>query len=112
MSGRHARLDVSVDGIRITRTAGDAARRQVDRVCEIDWDRVTGATAQTSRKGRTIVRVLVAGSAEAERHQDDPYAVKVVRTDAAAVPALVELIQHEVDVRRGWREQAPEGAVS
>jgi hypothetical protein len=111
VSGRHARLDVSIDGVRITRTASDAARRHTDRTLEVDWDDVAGAALQTSRKGRTIVRVLVTGAPAVEKHRDDPYAVKVFRGDAADASALVELIEHEVQVRRGWREQAPAAAL-
>lgn len=111
VSGRHARLDVSIDGVRITRTASDAARRHVDRTCEIGWDDVTGAVLQTSRKGRTIVRVVVAGGPVVEKHRDDPYAVKVFRGDAADASAVVELIEHEVQVRRNWREQAASSAL-
>ena len=111
VSGRHARIDVSLDGIRITRSASDAARRHVDRSYEIDWDRVAGATLQTSRKGRSIVRVAVTDAPSVASHRDDPYAVKVSRAEAADAPALVELIEHEVRVRRSWREQAPTPAV-
>ncbi|WP_284532553.1 hypothetical protein [Nocardioides sp. T2.26MG-1] len=111
VSGRHARLDVSIDGVRITRTASDAARRHVDRTSEIGWDDVTGAVLQTSRKGRAIVRVLVADAAVVEKHRDDPYAVKVFRGDTADASAVVELIEHEVRVRRDWREQAAGSAL-
>ena len=107
VSGRHARIDVSLDGIRITRSASDAARRHVERIDDIDWDRVAGATLQTSRKGRTIVRLVVTDAPVVAKHRDDPYAVKVSHADAGAAGALVEMIEHEVQVRRRWRDQAP-----
>lgn len=112
MSGRHARLDVSIDGVRITRTASDAARRHVERVYELEWAQVAGATLQTSRKGRTIIRVAVVDAPVVAKHRDDPYAIKVLRAEASSAPAVVELIEHEVQVRRGWREQAPATATS
>ncbi len=111
MSGRHARIDVSIDGIRITRTPADAARRNAERICELDWDQVEGATLQTSRKGRAIVRIAVVDAPEVARHRDDPYAVKVSRADTATAPAMVDLIEHEVRVRRSWRGQEPAPAL-
>jgi hypothetical protein len=112
VSGRHARIDVSIDGVKITRSPSDAARRHVERICELEWDQILGATLQTSRKGRTIVRVAVAGAPVVAKHRDDPYAIKVLRREASSAPAVVELIEHEVQVRRRWREQAPATATS
>lgn len=112
MSGRHARIDVSLDGIRITRTPSDAARRRAERICELEWDRVEGATLEISRKGRAVVRVAVIDAPEVARHRDDPYAVTVSRKATADAPAVVDLIAREVQVRRQWRGQAPAAATS
>jgi hypothetical protein len=106
LSGRHARIDVSLDGIRFTRTESDATRRDSERVRDVGWDQVMGATVQTSRKGRPIVRVAVAGARAAAHHRDDPYAVKVRRGQTAAADEMVAEINAEVEVRNRWRERS------
>src|SRR5690348_14165048 len=52
LSGRHARIDVSLDGVRFTRSDVDAARRRSGRIQDIDWESVAGARVETTRKGR------------------------------------------------------------
>ena len=106
LSGRHARIDVSLDGVRFTRSDVDAARRRSGRIQDIDWESVAGARVETTRKGRAVIRVLVLGAPEVEKHQEDPHAVKVPRGHAEAAHELVAYINDEVAVRRSWREQA------
>jgi hypothetical protein len=106
LSGRHARIDVSLDGIRFTRSESDAAKRGTKRVREVGWDQVAGATVQTNRKGRAIIRVTVAGAQAVDHHRDDPYAVKLRRGQTAAAQELVGEINTEVAVRLRWREQS------
>jgi hypothetical protein len=106
LSGRHARIDVTLDGIRFTRSEPDAVRRDTERVRDLEWEQVTGATVQTTRKGRAVIRVGVAGAPAVARHRDDPFAVKVPRKRTATAHELVERINDEVDARRRWRERA------
>ncbi len=109
VSGRHARIDVTLDGIRFTRSEADAARRRTERVQDLAWDQVAGATVQVSRKGRAVIRVAVVGAPAVDHHRDDPYALKVPRKSTAAVPELVDRINAEVDARHRWREAVREG---
>jgi hypothetical protein len=106
LSGRHARVDVTLDGVRFTRTESDAARRSTDRVRDIAWDDVRGAAVETTPKGREVLRIAVAGTPVAGDHRVDPYALKVPRKASPAAAALAEHINAEVAVRRTWREHA------
>lgn len=107
LSGRHARIDVSLDGIRFTRSESDAARHGTERVQDLAWEQVTGVTVQTSRKGRAVIRVAVAGAPPVAHHRDDPYAVKAPRKQTATAHELADQISAEVEARRRWREGAP-----
>ena len=106
LAGRSARIDVSIDGIRFSRSDSDAARRGTEHVTDVDWDHVTGATVQSSRKGRPVIRVAVSGWADVADHRHDPHAVTLRRDQAAAAATLVEGINAEVEVRNRWREQS------
>lgn len=106
MSSRHARLDVLLDGLRITRSASDAARRHTERVLVLEWDEVAGATLELTGKGRSIVRVAVVGPHAVDDHRDDPYAVKAGRDQAESAVAVVDRINEEAATRRRWHEQA------
>src|SRR5215510_4886501 len=94
--GRKARIDISVDGVTFTRSESDAARRATPRRVHVEWDDVTGAEVQTTRKGRSVVRVGVAGAEETAQHRHDPYAVKVARNQSEAAHRLVEQVNEEV----------------
>ena len=106
MSGRHARIDVTLDGISFTRSESDANRRATARQRQVGWDDVTGATVQMSRKGRTVIRVAVAGAPDVAHHRDDPFAVKVPRKRSDTADEVVRHINAEVVARRRWRENA------
>ena len=103
---RRARIDVSLDGVTITRSASEAAKRGTARRVDVGWDELTGAVVKRTRKGRPVVRVSVAGVSASEHHRDDPYAVKVPRRQSEAAHQLVEQIEEEVAARRRWREHA------
>ncbi|MFC7494003.1 MULTISPECIES: hypothetical protein [unclassified Nocardioides] len=104
LAGRRARIDVSLDGIRFTRSQPDAERRDTARVRDIEWEQVTGASVHTSRKGRAVIRVAVVGAPEVEHHRADPFALKVPRRLTATAYDLVAHINDEVAGRRRWRE--------
>lgn len=106
VSSTSARLDVSLDGITLTRTKAKALRRGVEPHLELTWDEIAGAEIHRTAQGRAVVRVLVVGRTTAAHHRDDPYAVKVPRPQTAAAHELVEHINHEVATRRRWREQS------
>jgi hypothetical protein len=106
LSGRHARIDVSLDGVMFTRSESDAAKRGTERLTNIGWEDVAGAGVETTGKGRPVVRVDVVGTPRPAHHRDDPHAVKVGRADRGTAVALVEQINAEVEVRRRWRELA------
>ena len=110
LSGRHGGLHVTLDGIRFTRSEVDALRRGTGRVHEVGWERVTGASVQTTGKGRTVIRVAVADVPAGSHHRDDPYAVKIPRKKAASAHELVDQINAEVEGRRRWRRHATEDA--
>jgi hypothetical protein len=103
---RRARVDVSLDGVTITRSASDAAKRGTARRVDVGWDELTGAVVERTRKGRPVVRISVAGVSASEHHRDDPYALKVPRRQSEAAHQLVEQIEGEVAARRRWRERA------
>jgi hypothetical protein len=102
---RRARIDVSLDGVTITRSASEAKRGTARRV-DVGWDELTGAAVERTRKGRPVVRVSVAGVSAPEHHRDDPYAVKASRRQSEAAHQLVQHIEEEVAARRRWREHA------
>lgn len=106
VSSASARIDVSLDGITLTRTKAKALRRGVAPHLELGWDEVAGAEIQRTAQGRAVVRVLVVGAPIVAHHRDDPYAVKVPRPQTAAAHELVEQVNHEVETRRRWREES------
>jgi hypothetical protein len=103
---RRARIDVSLDGVTITRSASDAAKRGTARRVDVGWDALTGAAVERTRKGRPVVRIGVAGVCAPDHHRDDPYAVKAPRRQSEAAYRLVEQVEEEVAARRLWRERA------
>lgn len=102
-SGRRARIDVSIDGVTFTRSKSDAAQRRTRPLVHVAWDDVTGAELQTTGKGRTVVRVGVAGVSAAKEHRHDPYALKVTRKQSESARRLVEHVNEEAAARRRWR---------
>ena len=106
LSGRKARIDVSLDGVTFTRSEADATRLGVARRLHAGWDDVTGAEVQTTSKGRPVIRVGVAGAPAAAHHRDDPHAIKVPRKESVSAHQLVAEINDEVAARRRWRQQA------
>jgi hypothetical protein len=106
VSGRHVRINVTLDGITLTSSEAWAARRASQPVRHVDWDDVLGATVQLSRKGRPVVRIAVLGEPTPEHHRDDPFSIKVPRNQVQSAHDLVQHINAEVDVRRRWRENA------
>jgi hypothetical protein len=108
LSGRKARIDVSLDGVTFTRSESEAIRRGLARRTHVDWDDVTGAEIRISGKGRAIVRVSVAGQDAVPRPRDDPHALKVPRKQAGTAHLLVEQINGEVAARRLWSRHARE----
>lgn len=103
---RHARLDVLLDGVRITRSASDAARRGTERVHVVAWDDLAGVSVETSKKGRAVVRLQVRGVTPATDHRLDPFAVKAGSGQGADALAVAERIEEELRTRRRWRELA------
>lgn len=75
---------------------------------EVGWEKVTGATVQTTGNGRPVIRVAVADASSDTHHRDDPYAVKVPRKKVASAHELVDQINAEVEGRRRWRRHATE----
>ncbi len=106
VASRHARLDVLMDGIRISRSASDAARRGTVPVRELAWDEVAGARVETTGKGRAVVRVEVRDVTSPRDHRDDPLAVKAGSGQEKDAAAVVALINEEAGTRRRWREIA------
>ena len=103
---RRARIDVSLDGVTITRSASDAAKRGTARRVHVGWDELADAMVEKTRKGRPVVRISVVGIFATEHHRNDPYAVKVTRKQSEAAYQLVALIEEEVAARRRWRQHA------
>ncbi|RYU15113.1 hypothetical protein [Nocardioides iriomotensis] len=87
-----------------TRSKFDADQRRTRRLIHVAWDDVTGAELQKTGKGRTVVRVGVAGATVATGHRHDPYAVKVRRKQSEAASRLVEHVNEEAAAHRRWRE--------
>lgn len=106
LSTPKARIDVTIAGVAFTRSKADAARRDTTRRIEIEWDDVTGATIDTTSGGRSVIRVGVAAAPDADHHRHDPYAIKAQRGQTELAEQLVERINHEVAVRRRWREHS------
>jgi hypothetical protein len=104
LSGRRARIDVSLDGIAISRSEADATRYGVSPRIHVDWDDVSGAEVQTTRKGRPVIRLHVAGAATPVHQRDDPHAIKLPRKQAGIAHQLVAQINDEVSGRRRWRQ--------
>lgn len=103
LTTRRARIDVSLDGVTVTRSESDAAARGTTRRTHVDWDDIAGVEAQTTGKGRVVIRLAVVGAPAASHHRSDPYAVRVPRKQAEAAHALVRQIDEEVAARRRWR---------
>jgi hypothetical protein len=107
VSARKARIDVSVDGVTFIRSKPEATRRGTAQRIHVGWDDVTGAEVETTSKGRTVIRVSVAGTAATAHHREDAHAVKVPRNQSDTAHQLVEQINDEVAARRRWREHSP-----
>ena len=106
LSGRKARIEVSLDGVTFIRSESDATRLGIARRIDVGWDDVTDAEVQTTSKGRPVIRVGVAGAPAVAHHRDDPYAIKVPRKQSGLAHELVAQIQDEVVARRRWRDHA------
>ncbi len=106
LSGRKARIDISLDGVTFNRSEPDAVRQGSAQRIHVEWNDVTGAEVESTSKGRLVIRVGVAGERAAAHHRDDPHAVKVPRRQEAAAHDLVTQINHEVAARRRWRQHA------
>jgi len=52
-------------------------RSRVPPRVHVDWDDVSGAEVQTTRKGRSVIRLYVAGAATPAHQRDDSHAIKV-----------------------------------
>lgn len=105
LAGRQARIDVSLDGIRFTRSDSDAGRRNTVRVRDLEWDQVLGASVQSSGKGRPVIRVAVVGAREVADHRHDPNSLTLGRDHEAAARRMVADINAEVAVRDRWRQE-------
>lgn len=101
-----AHLEVTLDGVTLTRTKAKALQRGVAPRLELDWDQVLGAETSRTAQGRTILRLRVAGAPAGLPHREDPWAVKVPRGLGDAARDLAAQIEHEVATRRRWREGA------
>lgn len=106
VSGRHARIDATLDGVVLSRSKSRSRRHGVPRVEVVAWDRVEGASVQQSRSGRPLVRLAVEGHGAVEHHRDDPFSVKLQSGSLAAAQEFVDYVNFEVDVRRRWRSLA------
>jgi len=106
VTARKARLDLSLDGVTLTRSESHATRRGAAQRIHVGWDEVAGAEVETTKKGRAVVRVRVSGAPDIARHQDDPYAVKVPRNQTETARRIVQQINDEVSARRRWRQHA------
>lgn len=106
VSGRHACIDATLDGVVLRRSKSRSRRHGVPRVELIGWDRVTGASVHQSRSGRPVVRLAVESHDTVERHRDDPFSVKLQSGSLPAAQEFVDYVNFEVDVRRRWRSLA------
>lgn len=106
LSTTKARIDVTLAGVSFSRSKSDAARRGTTRRVDLDWEDVTGAAIHTTNGGRAVIRVGVTDAPVALHHRDDPHTIKVKRDQSDVAHELVAQINHEVAVRRRWRENA------
>ena len=106
VNSRHARLDVQLDGIRISRSPSDAARRGTEPVELVAWDDVTGARVERTAKGRAVVRIGVRGVQAPADHRDDRYAVKAGSDQTDDADVVAALVNDEVATRNRWRDLA------
>ena len=103
VSGRHTRIDATLDGVVLRRSKSRSRRHGVQRVELVGWDRVAGASMLQSRSGRPVVRLAVDGHETVEHHRDDPFSVKLQSGSLSAAQEFVDHVNFEVDVRRRWR---------
>lgn len=103
VSGRHTRIDATLDGVVLIRSKSRSRRHGVQRVELVGWDRVAGASMLQSRSGRPVVRLAVDGHETVVHHRDDPFSVKLQSGSLSAAQEFVDHVNFEVDVRRRWR---------
>ena len=106
VTGRHVRIEATLDGVVITRSKPRAQQHNVQRTDLIGWDRILGARVEQSRSGRPVVRLAVSDTAVLQHHKDDPFSVKLKRSSITTAQEFVAYATHEVDVRGRWRKQA------
>lgn len=105
--GTNGRVEFTLEGLIFRRSTASAAARGVARLHEVAWANIEEAVFATSRKGKPVVGIQVAGVA-ATRRRHDPYAVKVKRSQAGEAQDFVDLVNGEIATRRLW--EAASGA--
>lgn len=109
LTGIDGRLELTLEGLTFRRSKSAALARGTRRLHQVEWPHILGAEVAWSRKGRPLVRIVVAGAPRASRHREDPHAIKVPRKSAAQAVEFVELVNEEIALRRRWRAAAPTG---
>ena len=104
--GTNGRIDFTLDGLTFRRTKSEAEARGVQRLHDVRWAQIDGASVGSTSTGKPIVviRVVAAPTDVAGRH--DPHVVKLRRSMAEEATAFVALVNNEIATRRRWDEAA------
>ncbi|GAA1809031.1 hypothetical protein GCM10009795_062860 [Nocardioides hankookensis] len=100
--GTNGRIDFTLDGLTFRRTKSEAEARGVQRLHDVGWAQIDGASVGSTSTGKplVLVRVVTAPAGLAGKH--DPHAVKLKRNMADEATEFVALVNDEIATRRRW----------
>ena len=106
LTGKNGRIEFTLEGLTFFRSKSWAGSRGVGRVRQVDWASIAEAALTESRKGKSVVRIVVQDAAAVSDSRDDPHALKVKRSDLDHAREFVARVNDEIATRRRWRGSA------
>lgn len=104
--GTNGRIDFTLDGLTFRRTKSEAEARGVQRLHDVRWAQIDGATVGSTSTGKPVVLVRVAAAPTDLAGRHDPHVVKLKRSMVDEATAFVALVNDEIATRRRWGSAA------